>query len=187
MTLLKWSWMTHVPCLLKVSSLTRVTSVKSMLTITYSVSQSVRSSVLERLVTLKNILTKSVNLGCSKQALIPLCCANRIFVGIPLPVLSSRLRREKGRWTRHSGPRRWKATKKCQNWHQPQNSPLHLVYWENDIFKRTFTPCKLYFVYFRTSPFLANIRAPKSNFSYFETPRGAKMIIIQGIADMQKV
>ena len=43
MTLLKWSWVTHVPSLLKVSSLTRVTSVKSMLTISQSVSYSVNN------------------------------------------------------------------------------------------------------------------------------------------------
>ena len=74
MTLLKWSWVTHVPSLLKVSSLTRVTSVKSMLTMTQSVSQWVSkwtTSVLERLVTLKtSFVVLAFFTNCSKSLLV---------------------------------------------------------------------------------------------------------------------
>ena len=60
MTLLKWSWVTHVPSHLKVSSLTRVTSVKSA-NPDQSVSQWVSdwlTSLLERQVTLKRLSDK---------------------------------------------------------------------------------------------------------------------------------
>ena len=113
-------------------------------------------------------LCKSSLFGCSNQAPIPLCCANRIFVGIPPTVLWSRLRREMAEWTRQCAAT-MKGDEKVSKLTPaakfgPSSSPLHLVYWENDIFKRTFTPCKTYFVFCRTSPFLANIRAPKTNF-----------------------